>query len=96
MGRHPAACLPTEPLEQTGPRNVLCVLVVCMLAEVGGGGPQPSVPWDTASLTHSPGQWTNHCQQLQPETIFIRGVFKDLCSCDFLFLFSVVFFERLS
>lgn len=32
-----------------------------------------------------------------PEAIFIQGVFKDLCSCDFLFLFSVVlFFEILS
>lgn len=35
--------LPTEPLEQTGLRNVLCVCA--------RGGPQPTVPWDTASWT---------------------------------------------
>lgn len=44
----------------------------------------------------TPGQWNDHCQQMWLEDIFIQGVFKDLCSCDFLFLFSVVvFFEIL-
>lgn len=50
----PLSC--PQPLEQTGPWNVLCVLAVCMLG--WGGGPQPSVPWDTASLTPPPGSGT--------------------------------------
>ena len=58
VGRQPSACLPavlpTDPLEQTGPWNVLCVLAVCML----GGRSQPSVPWDTASLTPPLGSGT--------------------------------------
>ena len=68
---------------------------VCWLCACWRGGPQPSVAWDSQP-DPPPGQWHNHCQQRRPETIFIRGVFKDLCSCDFLFFFSVVFFERLS
>ena len=47
-------------------------------------------------LDSPPGQWSKHYQQLWLVTIFLQGVFKDLCSCDFLFLFSVVLlFERL-
>ena len=47
-------------------------------------------------LDSPPGQWSKHYQQLWLVIIFLQGVFKDLCSCDFLFLFSIVLlFERL-
>lgn len=56
--------------------------------------PQPSVPWDTDSLTH-PLDSRKHCQQMWLEAIFIQGVFKDfyvlVTSC-FSFLL-LLFFE---
>lgn len=47
-------------------------------------GPGP-VPHGTQPAGPNPGQWDDHCQQMWLEDIFIQGVFKDLCSCDFLF-----------
>lgn len=72
----------------------VCVVVMRSPAEV----PQPSVPWDTASLTHRLDSG-KHFQQMWSEAIFIQGVFKDfyvlVTSCfSFLLCFSLKYLVK--
>ena len=78
----PASC-PTQT-QSRGGRLALGMYCVCRVCVCKGRSPA-LCPMGHRQPDPLPGPWNNHCQQMWPEAIFLQGVFKDLCSCDFLF-----------